>query len=73
MQELFALKLGTMKTEENENKLLELLRYVGFIKEEKVYIQRFSSGIPSFYKDKIQFDNPKTLEETIRKSKYLYE
>jgi hypothetical protein len=28
---------------------------------------------PSFYKDKIQFDEPKTLEEAIRKDKYLYE
>jgi hypothetical protein len=46
---------------------LELLRYVGYIKEEKVKIQRFLSGLPSFYRDKIQFDEPKTLEETIRK------
>jgi hypothetical protein len=23
--------------------------------------------------DKIQYDNPKTMEETIRKAKYLYE
>jgi hypothetical protein len=32
---------------------------------------RFLSGLPSFYKEKIQFDEPKTLEDTIRKEKYL--
>jgi hypothetical protein len=31
------------------------------------------SGLPYFYKDKIQYDEPKTLTETIRKDKYLYE
>jgi hypothetical protein len=29
-----------------------LLRYVDFIKDEKVKIQRFLSGLPSFYKIK---------------------
>jgi hypothetical protein len=57
----------------HEKKLLELLRYLGFIKEEKMKIQRFLSGVPSFYKDKIQFYEPNTLEEAIRKAKYLYE
>jgi hypothetical protein len=52
---------------------LELLRYVSYIKDEKEKIQRFLSGFPAFYKDKIQFDEPKTLEETIRKAKYLYD
>jgi hypothetical protein len=73
MQEFFELKLGNMTMEEYEKKFLELLRYVDFIKDEKVKIHRFLSGFPSFYKDKIQFDEPKTLEEAMRKSKYLYE
>jgi hypothetical protein len=46
---------------------------VGFIKDEKAKIQIFMSGIPSFYTDKIHYDEPSTLEETIRKEKYLYE
>ena len=51
-----------------------LLKYVGFIKDEKVKIQRFLSGLPSFYKEKIQYDEPRTLTETImRNDKYLYE
>jgi hypothetical protein len=73
MQELFELKLGNMTMDEYERKFLELLRYVSFIRDEKVKIQRFLSGLPSFYKDKIQFDEPKNLEEAIRKDKYLYE
>ena len=28
---------------------------------------------PSFYSDKIQYDNPNTLEETIRRARHLYE
>jgi hypothetical protein len=73
MQEFFELRLGSMTMTEYENKFLGLLKYVGFIKDEKVKIQRFLSGLPSFYKEKIQYDEPRTLTETIRKAKYLYE
>jgi hypothetical protein len=50
-----------------EKRFFELLKYVEFIKEGKIKIQRFLSGLPSFYIDKIQYDNHGTLEETIRK------
>ena len=59
--------------EEYANKFLELLRYVGYIKYEKVKIQRFLSGLPQSYKDQIEFYEPRTLEEAIRKAKYCYE
>jgi hypothetical protein len=52
---------------------LELLKYVPFIKDETVKIQRYLSGIPSSISDKIQYDDPKTMEETIRREKFLYE
>ena len=48
MEEFFELKLGNMSMDESKNKFLELLRYVGFIKEEKVNIKRFLSGLHSF-------------------------
>jgi predicted AlkP superfamily phosphohydrolase/phosphomutase len=67
MKEFFELKLGTMTMEEYKKRFFELLKYVDFIKVEKVKIQIFMSGLPSFYSDKIQYDNPKTLEETIRR------
>jgi hypothetical protein len=57
---------------EYENKFFGLLKYVGFIKDEKVKIHTFLSGLSSFYKDKIQYDEPETLTKTIKKDKYLY-
>ena len=66
MKELFELKLGSMTIDEYERRFLELLKYVSFIKDEIVNIQRYLSGMPSFINDKIQYDDPKTLEETIR-------
>ena len=59
--------------EEYANKFLELLRYVRYIKDENVKIQHFLSGLPQSYKDRIEFDEPKTLEEAIRKAEYFYE
>jgi hypothetical protein len=52
---------------------LELLKYVPFIKDEAVKIQRYLSGLPPSIGDKIQYDDPKTMEETIRRAKCLYE
>jgi hypothetical protein len=73
MKELFELKLGSMTIDEYERKFLELLTYVSFIKDETVKIQRYLSGIPSFISDKIQYDDPKTLDKTIRQAKFLYD
>jgi hypothetical protein len=42
-------------------------------KMSKVKIQRYLSGMPSFISDRIQYDDPKTLEETIRRDKCLYD
>ena len=53
--------------EEYANKFLELLRYVRYIKDEKVKIQRFLSGLPQSYKDRIEFYEPRTLEEAKKK------
>jgi hypothetical protein len=36
-------------------------------------IQRYLSEIPSFISDKIQYDDPKTLEETIKRENCLYD
>jgi hypothetical protein len=73
MKEFFELKLGSMTIDEYERRFLELLKYVAFIKDEKVKIQRYLSGFPSFISDKIWCDDPKTLEETIRHAKCLYD
>jgi hypothetical protein len=72
-KELFALKLGRMTMDEYEKRFLELLKYIGFIKDDMVKIQIFMSGFPSFYSEKIHYYNPWTLEEVLRREKHLYE
>jgi hypothetical protein len=73
MKDFFELKLGSMTIDEYEQNFLELLKYVPFIKDEAVKIQRYLSGLPPSMSDKIQYDDPKTMEETIRKVKCSYE
>jgi hypothetical protein len=73
MKELFELKLGSMTIYEYKKRFLELLKYVPFIKEETVNIQRYLSGLPPSIGDKIQYDDPKSTKETIRRVKCLYE
>jgi hypothetical protein len=73
MKDFFELKLRSMTIDEYEKIFLELLKYVSFIKDETVNIQIYLSGLPSFSSDKIKYDDPKTLEETIRREKCLYD
>jgi hypothetical protein len=73
MKEFFELKLGSTTIDEYEGRFLELLKYVSFIKDVTVNIQRYLSGLPLFISEKIQYDDPKTLEETIRRDKWLYD
>jgi hypothetical protein len=73
VKEVFELKLGSMTIYEYETRFLELLKYVSFIKDEQLKIQIYLSGIPSFISDKIQYDDPKTLKENIRRAKCLYD
>ena len=62
-----------MTMEDLINKFLDLLRFVPYIKEEKVKVQRFLSCLPQVYKDRIEFDNPKSLDEVLRKARLCYE
>ena len=73
IKEFHELILGQRTMEEYANKFLELLRYVRYIRDEKVKVQHFLSGLPQSYKDRIEFYEPRTLEEAIRKAKYCYE
>ena len=59
--------------EEYANNFLKLLRYVRYIRDDKLKIQHFLSGLPQSYKDRIEFVETKTLEEAIRKAKYCYD
>ena len=68
-KEFYELKLSLMTMEDLINKFLYFLRFVLYIKEEKVKVQRFLS----FFKGHIEFDNPKTLDEVQRKEKLCFE
>jgi hypothetical protein len=55
------------------NKFISLLCYVPYIMDEKPKIQCFLSCLPASYNDSIEFENPKTLEEVMRKAKLCFE
>jgi len=61
------------QAQEYERRFLEMLKYVSFIKDETINMHRYLSGFPSFINEKIKYDDPKTLEETIRRAKCLYD
>ena len=50
-KELYELNIIQMSIEDLINKFLDLLRFVSYIKEEKVKVQRFLSCLPQCYKD----------------------
>lgn len=64
--------MGSMTDEEHTRILLQLLRYVPYLKEEKVNIQRFVSGLSVPFKYNIKFDEPISLEEAIKKLNHCY-
>ena len=66
IQEFFELIFENMTMEEYEKIFLELLRYVDYIKDEKENIQRFLSGLPTYYINKIQYDEPNNIEAVMR-------
>ena len=69
----YELRLGSMSMEDLSSKFLSLLRYVPYIIDEKPKIQRLLSFLPTSFKERIKFDNPKTLEVEMRKANLYYE
>ena len=69
-KEFYDLRLGTMSMKELNSKFLRLLRYVPYIVDEKPKVQRFLSCLPFHITDITEYDNPKTLEEAMRKQIY---
>ena len=70
-KEFYELKLGTMNMKELNSKFLILLRYVPYIVDAKPKVHRFLSCLPCHIKDRIEYDNPKTLEEAMRKVNFV--
>jgi hypothetical protein len=71
-KEFHDLKLGKMMIEDFVTKFVNLMRYVPYLREEKEKVQWFMSCLPQAYKDKIEFLNPKTMDEIIRHAKLCY-
>jgi hypothetical protein len=71
-KEFYELKLGYLRMKFLCGKFFCLLRYVPYIVDEKPKIQRFLSFLASSCKYRIKFDNPKTLEETMRKGNLCF-
>ena len=61
-----------MSIEDSIIKFLNLQKYVPYLKEDKAKFQRFISCLPQFYKDKLEYDNPKIMDEAIRREKLCY-
>ena len=55
------------------SKFLSLLGYVPYLVDEKLKVHRFLSYLPNHIKDRTEYDNPKTLEEAMRKANFCYE
>ena len=72
-KEFYETKLGKLTIDEYINKFLKLMRYVPYIKDERVKMQQFISGLPLSFQDRIEFDEPKTLEDNVQKARYCYE
>ena len=71
-KQFYELRLGAMTMKELCCKFLSLLRYVPCMIDEKPEMQRFISCFPIMFKERIEYDNPKTLEEAVRKENFCY-
>eukprot|EP00253_Pinus_taeda_P013110 PITA_13110 len=72
-QEFHDLRLGQQSMDEFINRFTSLLHYVPYIKEEKAKVQRFVSSLPAYIREQIEFDNPQTMDEAIRKARICYQ
>ena len=72
-KEFYELKMGSMIDQEYTTKFLELLSYVPYLTYEKAKVQQFVNGFPLAFRDQIEYDEPRPLEEVIGKLKHCYE
>ena len=72
-KEFHELRLGQLTIEDFFIKFTNMLRYVPYIREEKAKVQRFLNCLPAVYKEKIEFGNPKSMDEVVRKAILCYQ
>jgi len=73
VKEFHDLRLGQQSMDEFIAKLTSLLCYVPYIREEKSKVQCFISKLPTHMKERMEYDNPKTMDENIRKACIYYQ
>lgn len=61
----YELRVGKLSDNEYITKFLEFFQYVTYLKEKKEKFHKFINGIPQFFKDHIEHDIPKTLDDVI--------
>ena len=66
------LRMRQLTIDEFVTNFVNLQRYLPYIKNEKAKVYRFISCLPQSYKDKIEFDMPKTVDEGIKKVRLYY-
>eukprot|EP00253_Pinus_taeda_P027708 PITA_27708 len=71
--EFHDLRLGQQTMDEFVTNFTSLLRYVPYIREEKAKVQRFVSSLPQTMRERIEFDNPKSMDEAIRKARICFQ
>ena len=54
------------------NIILDLLHYVPYIKDEKVKIKQFLGCLPPNFRERIEFDMPRTFDTTLHKYRLFY-
>ena len=69
-KEFYDLRLRTMSIKKLKSKFLSLLHYVPYIVDEKPKVRWFLSCLSFHIKDIIEYNNPKTLEEAMRKENF---
>ena len=67
--EFHELRLGQLTIDEFVTKFTNPLRYVPYIPKEKAKVKRFLNCLSAVYKEKMDFDNPKTMDEAVRKAR----
>ena len=65
VKEFHELRMGSMTMDAFINRFLDLFHYVPYIKDKKVKIQHLLGCIPPNFREKIEFDMPKTLDTTL--------
>ena len=72
-KEFHDLWLGKMTMDDYVTKFTSLLQYVPYLREEKAKVQRFLSSLPAHMRERIEFVNPQTMDEAIRKARLCYQ